>query len=470
MLRFPLFHHELTRVLRISGPLMLAMSGRTLMMIVDRLCLAAYSEQTLTASGPAVFMGMSAISFFSGVTQIGRSVIAEAYARSGIEEAHKMGGRLFAVSILCVLGLNLTLPLLMNLSQFSGRSGEIIALENIYLSWAMLFGSIMILDGAASCYFGAIGNTRLIFKASIAGQLVSMPMTYVLVFGLYGFPELGMAGSAIGTVLGSLAVLVVYLTRTPQALRDAALNEAKVLITKSRRAFEVLALFKRGVPLGAHDSTDEIGNTAIIWAVSMVGATALAANNFNVILNYVGIIPVIGIANGATILSSQAIGRNQFERIPKIASASLFVAFSYVAVVTVLLQSFDREITSLFSLGNYGQDIFELSISVTSHIWYYAVAFAVSFIASGMLQSFHQNTFVFKTRILTMWFGSVPASYLIAYNWSIEEGALQLIWISLSTFELGLGLLFTAKIFSCLKEHNLPEPVWENDIKRTEVT
>ncbi|WNZ53972.1 MATE family efflux transporter (plasmid) [Microbulbifer sp. MKSA007] len=449
---------------------MLAMSGRTLMMIVDRLCLAAYSEQTLTASGPAVFMGMSAISFFSGVTQIGRSVIAEAYARSGIEAAHKMGGRLFAVAILCVLGLILTLPLLMNISQLSGRPEEVVALENVYLSWAMLFGSIMILDSAASCYFGAIGNTRLIFKASLAGQLVAMPMTYLLVFGAYGFPELGMAGSAIGTVLGSLAVLIVYLRKTPRALRVAAWKEARALLSKSRRALDVLALFKRGMPLGAHDSTDEIGNTAIIWAVAIVGTTALAANNFNVILNYIGIVPVVGIANGATILSSQAIGRNQYDRIPKIISASLFVAFSYVAIVTVILQSFDREITSLFSLGIYGQDIFELSVSVTSHIWYYAVAFAVSFIASGMLQSFHQNTFVFKTRILTMWFGSVPASYLIAYNWGIEEGALQLIWISLSTFELALGLLFTAKIFSCLRDRNVPGELWETPIKRTEVT
>ncbi|WP_244421409.1 MATE family efflux transporter [Pseudovibrio sp. FO-BEG1] len=446
------------------------MSGRTLMMIVDRLCLAAYSEQTLTASGPAVFMGMSAISFFSGVTQIGRSVIAEAYARSGIEAAHKMGGRLFAVAILCVLGLILTLPLLMNISQLSGRPEEVVALENVYLSWAMLFGSIMILDSAASCYFGAIGNTRLIFKASLAGQLVAMPMTYLLVFGAYGFLELGMAGSAIGTVLGSLAVLIVYLRKTPRALRVAAWKEARALLSKSRRALDVLALFKRGMPLGAHDSTDEIGNTAIIWAVAIVGTTALAANNFNVILNYIGIVPVVGIANGATILSSQAIGRNQYDRIPKIISASLFVAFSYVAIVTVILQSFDREITSLFSLGSYGQDIFELSVSVTSHIWYYAVAFAVSFIASGMLQSFHQNTFVFKTRILTMWFGSVPASYLIAYNWSIEEGALQLIWISLSTFELALGLLFTAKIFSCLRDRNVPGDLWETPIKRTEVT
>ncbi|WP_208989860.1 MATE family efflux transporter [Pseudovibrio brasiliensis] len=446
------------------------MSGRTLMMIVDRLCLAAYSEQTLTASGPAVFMGMSAISFFSGVTQIGRSVIAEAYARSGIEAAHKMGGRLFAVAILCVLGLILTLPLLMNISQLSGRPEEVVALENVYLSWAMLFGSIMILDGAASCYFGAIGNTRLIFKASIAGQLVSMPMTYLLVFGAYGFPELGMAGSAIGTVLGSLAVLIVYLRKTPRALRVAAWTETRALLSKSRRALNVLNLFKRGMPLGAHDSTDEIGNTAIIWAVAIVGTTALAANNFNVILNYIGIIPVIGIANGATILSSQAIGRNQYDRIPKIISASLFVAFSYVAIVTLILQSFDREITSLFSLGSYGQDIFELSVSVTSHIWYYAVAFAVSFIASGMLQSFHQNTFVFKTRILTMWFGSVPASYLIAYNWSIEEGALQLIWISLSTFELALGLLFTAKIFSCLRDRNIPGELWEAPLEQTETT
>lgn len=358
----------------------------------------------------------------------------------------------------------------MNISQLSGRPDEVVALENVYLSWAMLFGSIMILDSAASCYFGAIGNTRLIFKASLAGQLVAMPMTYLLVFGAYGFPELGMAGSAIGTVLGSLAVLIVYLRKTPRALRVAAWSEARALLSKSRRALDVLALFKRGMPLGAHDSTDEIGNTAIIWAVAIVGTTALAANNFNVILNYIGIVPVVGIANGATILSSQAIGRNQYDRIPKIISASLFVAFSYVAIVTVILQSFDREITSLFSLGSYGQDIFELSVSVTSHIWYYAVAFAVSFIASGMLQSFHQNTFVFKTRILTMWFGSVPASYLIAYNWSIEEGALQLIWISLSTFELALGLLFTAKIFSCLRDRNVPGELWETPIKRTEVT
>ncbi|SER59649.1 multidrug resistance protein, MATE family, partial [Pseudovibrio axinellae] len=72
---------------------MLAMSGRTLMMIVDRLCLAAYSEQTLTASGPAVFMVMSAIFFFAGITQIGRSVIAQTYTQHGAEAAQKAGGR-----------------------------------------------------------------------------------------------------------------------------------------------------------------------------------------------------------------------------------------------------------------------------------------------------------------------------------------------------------------------------------------
>ncbi|KZL17937.1 Multidrug resistance protein NorM [Pseudovibrio axinellae] len=342
----------------------------------------------------------------------------------------------------------------MNLSHFSARSAEVVALENVYLSWAMVFGSMMILDSAASCYFGATGNTRLIFRASLAGQLVSMPMTYLLVFGYYGFPELGMAGSAIGTALGSLTVLLVYLIHTPQALRMAALNEVKALLGKSRKAVRVVSLFKRGLPLGAHDSADEIGNTAILWAISIIGATALAANNFNVILNYIGIIPVIGIANGATILASQAIGQNQHERIVKIAASSLLVALSYVAVVTVLLQTFDREITSFFSLGQYGPDIFELSISVTSYIWCYAVAFAVSFIASGLLQSFQQNTFVFKTRIVTMWCGSVPLAYLIAYNWSVKDGALEMIWISLSTFELGLGVLFAIRLSACIRDQH----------------
>ncbi|MGJ8626358.1 MAG: MATE family efflux transporter [Sulfitobacter sp.] len=444
-----LLKNDLGRVVFISGPLLLSMSGHTIMMLVDRFCLAAYSENTLVASGPAVFTSMIAIQLFEGVTHIGRSLTAQRFASDGIESAEREGGTMFLVGIVCCLLLAVSMPLIIWLTGFSARPDEIISLERTYLLWAVAFGAIMIMNSTCNCFFGAIDKTAFVFRATLTGQVVAMVATYALVFGAFGMPELGMAGSAIGTLIGVLTIFAIYLYFLPSGFYKAFFDTA-IAFQKGQRE-RIVSRIKRGLPIGAHKASDIFGNTAILWATSLLGTVALAANNFNIILNYISIIPILGIANGATILSSQAIGVKDFDRVGRILIVSILASLLYIGTVAAILQTFALEISNLFGLDTYDNNILDLSISITYLLWMYAVSFVLTFVSAGILQSFGRNDFVLRTRILIMWFGSVPAAFYLAYTGIENAETLRSIWISLSLFEFLIGLIFLAEVLKCVR-------------------
>ena len=445
----PRYDQTVRDIVRTSGPLMLAMSGHTIMMVVDRLCLAAYSQETLAASGPAVFLTMTAVTLFIGITHLGRAVVSQVFAKGGIKAAEREAGRLLAVGAMCAVFFALGMPILVWASTLSARPPEVVRLEQTYLLWAIPFGIVMIFNSIASCYFAAIDRSRQVLFANLVGQAVAIVMTYGLVFGAFGLPEMGMAGSAIGTLLGTLSIAATFVAGTAPISR-ARFARSFVENLMSDRA-GILKRFYRGLPIGGNLSADDAGNTAIMWATSIVGISALEANNFNVILNYVGIIPILGISNGATVLASRAISERDFGRVIEITFASLGFAAVYIAVVTALILTCAQPLTTLFGIKDYGAEVYEMSISITHIIWLYALAFALSFVSSGVLQGFGLNGIVLKWRIAIMWFGSVPAAFAIALAVPPKQTAVLAIWISLSIFELLLGAIFLMHVFRAVR-------------------
>ena len=431
---------DIGQVLRVSGPLMLGMSAHTMMMLVDRFSLAAYSEDTLVASGPAVFTAMIVITFFRGITHVGRATIAEANAAHNQTAAIAEGGRLVLISLLCALGLIITFPIIIVINQLSARPEHIQALETTYLAWAIVFGIVMIFNNVGNCLFSGLLRTKFVFSANLTGQIIGAVSTYALVFGAFGLPELGMAGSAIGTLLGSLTILLMYVHALPPGMRGTLVTAIHEARTEAYKALK--SRLRRGLPLGGEESADELGNTAILWAISLLGSAALAANNFNIILNYISIIPLIGIAHGATVLSSNAIGQCNDARIFRIVAASFFVSLCWIVLVAAGLRVFGPNFVTVLGVSDYSADIDTLTIAVSKLLWLYAIAFMLSQIGGAVLQSLNVTGFIFRTRIVLMWCGSVPTAFLIAMTRDDFMIALQHMWIALSLFEAAIGVVF----------------------------
>ena len=137
-----------------SLPLMLSMTGGMIMMLVDRLTLAYYSELTLAASGPTIFTLMTFIMFFTGAASISRSFIAQAY---GGGRNHRLTGCTGIIySFFLAIALLSLYPLLTYLPTLSGLPQEIILLEKAYFRVGIFYGSLMVINTGFISYFNGL--------------------------------------------------------------------------------------------------------------------------------------------------------------------------------------------------------------------------------------------------------------------------------------------------------------------------
>jgi multidrug resistance protein, MATE family len=444
------FNLKVTKdIIMVSLPLMGGMVGNLIMMFVDRLCLARYSQETLAASGPAVFTAMTIVLFFTGFVGVNRSYVAQAHGRYGLKAAERESSAGILISIFLICLLWLISPFVVNIPYLSSRPADIVELERIFLRWSIVFGSVMILNISMSTFFSGIGKTKIVFYIGILGQVVDIPFTIGLVFGKFGLPELGMAGSAIGTLAGCSAMLVAYLFVIPPAVLKGVPEVFKQIIAE--RARNIIGRLRKGLSTGSTIGLDELGQTAFIWIVGLLGAVALAANNINLSLNFLGIIPIIGLGTGCNILTARAVGSKDFSAVAQIIKTTLAIELVYVVFISFFQIFMTEQLLMPFGLDQMASDIIPVSISTAHWLWAYAFAFIFSMTGVSTLQSFGVTRFPLVTRIVATWCLSLPIIFFVAKTGQLNPEKLKICWIIGAVFELLIGIVLMGRLVLAIK-------------------
>ena len=436
------------RILNVSIPLMGSMVGNLIMMLVDRICLARYSSDALSASGPAIYTAMAIIGVFVSIVGFSRSFVAQAFGRAGQGEAAYQAAVGILIGIALATLLFLLAPLIELIPFLSSRPINITRLESQFLYWAAYFGSVMTLNVELSSYFNGIGKTRITLIVGLIGQAVDIFMTIGLVFGKFGLPELGMRGSAIGTLLGTLTMFVFYFYYIPS---DVWAN-VKALIVK-RSSFSVAAMLpriKKSLALGACTGIDNFGSVFFIWMIAGLGAISLAANNVNLTITNIGIIPLIGLSIGCSVLCGNAIGEDDYPQIPKILFVTMAIELMYIAVISFFQIATPGLILSPFGLSDK-PEIQGVAFATSRILWTYSVAFALAMTGSSVLESFGLTRFLFITRLVLMWAVSIPTIYLMTVSHTGHADFLPRCWVVGSMFEAAIGVLYFWRILSAVK-------------------
>ncbi|WP_132141845.1 MATE family efflux transporter [Luteibacter rhizovicinus] len=426
-----------------------SMVGNLLMLLVDRICLARYSNDTLAASGPAIYTAMAIVAFFTSAVGFSRSCVAQAYGRSGHgEAAYQAAIGIFVGAALAVI-LLLLAPLIETIPFLSNRPPAITHLESQFLYWSCYFGSVMTFNMSLSSYFNGIGKTRITLIAGLIGQAVDIVMTIGLVFGKFGLPELGMRGSAIGTLFGTLAILACYLSFMPS---DVWVNVKKLIVKRGDHILgQVLARVKKGFTIGVSAGIDNLGNAAFIWIIAGLGSIALAANNINLTVNYIGIIPLIGLGIGCSVLCGKAIGEGDYPQIPRILFVTLTIELIYVVVISFFQIATPEILLSPFGLMGKPEEIKRASIATSQVLWTYSLAFTFSMTGAAVMESFGLTRFLFFTRFILMWTISIPTIYVVTTGHVGDANFLPTCWVIGSVFEAIIGALYFWRIWLAVK-------------------
>jgi MATE family multidrug resistance protein len=431
------------RILGVSLPLMGSMVGNLIMMLVDRVCLARYSSETLAASGPAVYTAMAVIGFFAAVVGFSRSCVAQAFGRSGHDAAAYQAAVGIVVGILFAVALLLLAPLMAMIPSLSQRPPAITHLESQFLYWSAYFGAAMTFNMALSSYFNGIGKTRITLVAGLLGQAVGIVMTIGLVFGRFGLPEMGMRGSALGTLCGTLAITACYLPYVPRQVWSILRGLVR---TRGVPLAEVAPRLRKGVALGVTAGIGNFGNAAFIWIIAGLGAIALAANNVNLTVSYLGVIPLLGLGIGCSVLCGNALGKDEFHQVPRIIAVTLGIELAYVAVMSFFQIVTPDVLLNPFGLADKPEAIRQASVATSRVLWTYSLAFAFSMTGQAVLEAFGITRFLFVTRFVFMWALSIPTVYLMTLGHVGDAGFLPTCWIVGSSYEAAIGVFYFWRI------------------------
>ncbi|MGD2186694.1 MAG: MATE family efflux transporter [Desulfobacterales bacterium] len=332
-------------VFRISLPLVVSMSSTMIMEFTDRIFLANYSLDAIAAALPAGITSYLFISFFLGTAQYLNVFVAQ-YTGSGT--LHRVGAVLWQgiyFSVLSGAAMACLYFLAEPLFGVSGHSPEVQALEVIYFRILCLGSGILITGTSLSCFFSGRGLTRPVMIINMAGTLFNIPLDYALINGFWFFPQWGILGAGIATVMSWSLVTLVF------GLMVFTRKNDRVFKVISHRTFET-SLFGRlmryGVPSAIQFSMDIFAFTFFILMVGRIGKLELAVTNIVLSINSLAFMPMMGFSLGTSTLVGQALGRNRVNEALAATRATIHIVLGYIFLLLLLFLLVPHPLLELF--------------------------------------------------------------------------------------------------------------------------
>jgi len=201
-------------VLRIAGPTVATMTSYTMMTFTDKWLVSKIGPEPVYvgAQGNGGLASWVAISFASGTLTIINTFVAQNMGAGRPERGAAFAwngvwlGLLYWLVIL--MPYSFALPWLLRIANLDPEQARLGAQYGQILLWG---AGITLVTRSMSQFFFGMHRARVVMVAGIAANLVNLGLSYLLIFGTFGFPTWGVAGSAVATVIASGVELAILM-------------------------------------------------------------------------------------------------------------------------------------------------------------------------------------------------------------------------------------------------------------------
>ena len=188
------------------------------------------------------------------------------------------------------------------------------------------------------------GNTVLPMIASVVAVIVNFCINYILIFGHFGFPQLGVTGAAIGTVVSRVVEMSINIVG---GYRNTYLKEAMVL--KKVPLSLTKEMLKRGLPLLCNEILWSISIALISQSYSTRGIIAVAAINITTTVTNFFMIVCYAMGNSISIVVGQQLGAGEIEKAKDYDLKMLFMNFVMCLAIDIVLFNVSSLIPQIYN-------------------------------------------------------------------------------------------------------------------------
>ncbi|MEO5368260.1 MAG: MATE family efflux transporter [Magnetococcus sp. WYHC-3] len=419
-------------------PLVLSMGTFTLMQFIDRVFLAHYSSVSIQAALPAGILSFTLICFFHALAGYAGTFVAQYHGAGqaeGCVRATAQGVWLALFSWPLIVAL---IPVGFWLMKISGHAPDVLREEFRFFWILMASGVVVPLGTAVSGYF--LGRGRMLSNtlSCMAGCLLNIVLDYVMIFGHWGCPRMGITGAAIATSIAGCVAPVVQLVlflRDPVTQRMGWRRALALDWPLLRR------MIRYGVPSGGHLLVDVGSFTFFVLMTGRLDPLSFAASNIGFSINSVAFMPLLAISIAASILVGQHQGRRDSVSAARAGWTALKIGGVYMFLAGLSFVLFPSGYYSLFysqeatytldQLVNTGRPMMFLMA-----VW--GIFDTVNIVLAGALKGAGDTRFVVLYMLVLGWLVWLPGEWaLIHYQCGILAA-----WAWLAVYVIFLSVGF----------------------------
>lgn len=418
-----------------SLPLMASMLIQALYNIVDGIYVSQISKAALTATTLAFPAQMVMVSVSVGTGVGVNSLLARRLGAKRFDEVNSTACHGFFLSlcnyiVFLLFGLFGTQAFL----RLFADDETLISLGTQYLSICCTVSFGIFFATMGERLLQATGRPVLSMIAQASGALVNIIFDPVFIFGRWGFPEMGIRGAAVATVLGQIVACVVALSL------NAFLNKD---IKVSFRGFRlsgrtIKEIYRVGLPAIIMQSIGSI--MSIGMNKILISASDSAVSVFGIYFKLQSFIfmPVFGLTQGLVPIVGYNYGAKRPTRLRQALKLAAVTSASIMAVGLALFQLFPEFFLSMFEAD---AEMYELGVPALRIISLMFVPAGVSIVLGNVLQGIGNGTVSMVNSILRQLVILLPSAFLLE-----RYAGVHYVWYSFLIAEV-VSLVFTVVMF-----------------------
>ena len=332
-------------MIAIALPMIVSYGCDTVMMFCDRLLLSKLGPDMMNAAvggGIAAFMMAS---FGFGLFGYGTALVAQYLGAGEKQNCATVTSQSWILAVALYPIVLFFRPLMHEFFRVMGVPASQMEAQIVFFD-IMTYGSIFIfIRHSLSSFFSGIGRTRVVMIASLVAMVVNIIASYILIYGKFGAPALGISGAALGALTGSIFGIAILLSvyfneknRTEFATHKSFVFNPVVL----------KKLLRFGSPSGFEMLLTLLAANTFVIAFHSMGPAVATASSILMNWDMSAYIPLMGMEVGVTSLVGRYMGARKPEIAHKAVMSGLKVGCVYAGILLVLFGVFAAPMVDIF--------------------------------------------------------------------------------------------------------------------------
>ncbi|WP_220387753.1 MATE family efflux transporter [Sporomusa ovata] len=432
-------------IVKISYPVVLSMLAMNIMVFVDRTFVAQYNLTQFAAMMPAGFFAIAVANIFTGIIGYVSVLVAQYYGAGRYRDCAASMWQGIYLSLFFVLALFMLSPFLANTFQIMGHAGDLLQYEGEYFRLIILAECVQLFSIAFFSFYRGIGDTRTTMYVGIVTNIVNIVLDWLLVFGKYGLPEMGMLGSGMATIISCTIGLILYVLLLSKKKFEYQYNISKIY--NFNRSL-LNKLLKFGLFAGVQSFVDTGYFSLLLIIIGATGEFNLTCANIAFAIEAISILPVIGITTAVGIIAGQERGANRLENIAVVTKKGIMVGLCFILVIITVCSFSPGFLISFFNSEQKQENVLLINnttillLRLTS-IW--LVFDTIHLTIGSVLQSLGDTKFMMVIYAVVPFLFYVILPYVFCV---VAQFPLVWLWITLLGYSVIMTILVTNRFLN----------------------